>query len=395
MSVNDKDLQLRPLILSIGSDTFRMGWAGNDFPDIIAPSVYVDITENIFKTDVIEGFEEIFIKEDLIDKHLFGQEALKYQNILELRAFWKESNYNVLIKYFYNYYTQLNIKEENQFRQPLVILSPFFMTDIEKAKLQKIFFDFFHFPAILFLSESQAILSALQKVSGVIVNIGESSTFISTIYHGFTNIMARDVFPVSGKDLTNYFLNLIISEKGTGKNIILDRWLAKEIKEKTALCVMNPEQEKERIKEGLTKYNQPINFPDGTIVTISSERFMIAEPLFKPALIHIDYMGLPEAISKVIKSWERENWEELVPNIIIAGGSSLISGLKERLIAEVKLYFSEKLQDQVDIIAVSGREHMGWIGASVLYSRDQMQKGWINNPEYQAYVEETPQEGNE
>ena len=158
---------------------------------------------------------------------------------------------------------------------------------------------------------------------------------------------------------------------------------------------MNPELEKERIKEGLSKYNQPINFPDGTTVTINSERFMISEPLFNPSLIHIDYMGLPEAISKVIKSWERENWEELVPNIIISGGSSLITGLNERIIEEVKPYFSEKLKDSVEVVAVSGREHMGWIGASVLYSRDQMQKGWINNPEYQAYEAEAPQEGTE
>ncbi|GAH30776.1 unnamed protein product, partial [marine sediment metagenome] len=28
----------------------------------------------------------------------------------------------------------------------------------------------------------------------------------------------------------------------------------------------------------------------------------------------------------------------------------------------------------------SGRENMGWIGASVLYSKDQLKKGWISNP---------------
>ncbi|MFW9950524.1 MAG: hypothetical protein ACFFKA_10425, partial [Candidatus Thorarchaeota archaeon] len=28
--------QLLPLILDIGSDKFRLGWAGGDFPDLIA-----------------------------------------------------------------------------------------------------------------------------------------------------------------------------------------------------------------------------------------------------------------------------------------------------------------------------------------------------------------------
>jgi len=388
--MSDLGPQLRPLILSIGSDMFRLGWAGNDFPDIIAPSVYVDITDNLFKTDVIDGFEDIFIKEEQINKHLFGRDALKYQNILELRSFWEENNYNVLIKYFYHYYNQLKIAEENQLRQPIVILTPFFMTEMEKQKLQKVFFDFFHFPSILFLSESQAILSALQKSSGVIVNIGENHTFISTIFHGFTNIMARDVFPIAGKELTNYFFNLILTEKGVGKNLFIDKWLAKEIKEKTAICVPNPEEEIKRIKGGLSKYNQPITFPDGTNLTINAERFMLVEPLFNPIKIHIDYMGLPEAIAKVIKSWERENWEELVPNIILSGGSSLISGLKERLLAEIKPLFSERLQEMVNVIALSGRENMGWIGASVLYTKEQMQKGWVHNPEYQDSEEGSP-----
>ncbi len=200
--------------------------------------------------------------------------------------------------------------------------------------------------------------------------------------------MARDVFPISGKDLTKYFLNMIIAEKGTGKNLFLDKWLAKEIKEKTAICILNPEDEKKRIKEGLSKYNQPINFPDGTIVTINTERFMVTEPLFDPSYIHIDYMGISEAISKIIRTWERENWEELVPNIILSGGTSLIPGLKERIIAEIKNFFPEKLQGLVDVIAVSGRENMGWVGASILYSRDQLQKGWIQNPIYQVPVDE-------
>ena len=51
MSSKEKD-QLRPLIVDIGSKNFRMGWAGDDFPDIIAPSVYVDKRDYLFTSDV-------------------------------------------------------------------------------------------------------------------------------------------------------------------------------------------------------------------------------------------------------------------------------------------------------------------------------------------------------
>ncbi|MFX0010915.1 MAG: hypothetical protein ACFE9R_11410, partial [Candidatus Hermodarchaeota archaeon] len=284
-------------------------------------------------------------------------------------------------KFFHHYYDKLNIPEEYQFQQPIVIVSPFHTSEIEKSKLQEIFLNILKFPAVLFLSEAQAILSTLQKSSGVIVNLGETFTYISAIFHGFTNIMARDLFPIAGKDLTNYLLTLLLNKIGTIKKIYLDSTIAKEIKDKLSLCIINPEEEKRRIKAGLTKYDRVIDLPDGTQLKINFERFMLSEPLFNPKLIHIDYIGIHEAIAKVIKAWERENWEELLPNIILAGGTSLISGLNDRLELELQQFFSEKLKSEIKIIAASGRETMGWIGASILYSKEQLKKGWITNSE--------------
>ncbi|MEJ2277037.1 MAG: hypothetical protein P8Y70_04705 [Candidatus Lokiarchaeota archaeon] len=349
----EEDKFLKPLILDIGADKFRLGWAGKDFPEIIAPSVYVDMTDFLFESDIIEGFEEIFIKGE--EKHYYGHQALKYQNILKTHEFKKEKNYVILGKYFQYYYNQLQIPEDYHYMQPLIILSSFLMSDLEKAKLQQIFFDQFNFPYLMFLSDGKAILSTLGKTSGVVVNIGELNTYISTIFHGFTNIMARDTFPVSGKDLTDYFHNLILTGKGSRKNFYLDKWLTKEIKEKTSLCLLHPKKEKKRVKEGLSKYNRVISLPDNTKLQVNHERFMVSEPLFDPRIIHIDYISLSESIANTIKFWERENWEELLPNIILAGGSSSIPGLKDRLEKELKKYFSDKLKPKIKVIAPSGR----------------------------------------
>lgn len=371
--------QLRPLILDVGSNMTRLGWAGDDFPDVIAPSIYVDISDYLYTSDVIDGLEDIYIQESY-QSHLVGHDALKYQNILRMHEFKKENNYAVLLKFFLHYYNKLEISPEFKFKQPIIFLIPFFISELEKTKIQELFLNNLNFPCILFLSESQAILSTLQKSSGVVVNLGESNTYISTIFHGFTNIMARDVFPIAGKELTNYFLNLILTKKASRKALYMDKFIAKEIKEKLSLCLLDPEGERKRIKEGLTKYDRTVDLPDGTSLKINQERFLLAEPLFNPKLIHIDYISIAEAIAKVIRSWDRENWEELVPNIIISGGTSLITGINERLELELKNYFSEKLGSKIKIIAASGRENMGWIGASILYSKGQLKKGWINNP---------------
>ncbi|UCC20268.1 MAG: hypothetical protein JSV62_02990 [Promethearchaeota archaeon] len=379
MSSEEKN-QLRPLIIDIGSRNFRLGWAGDDFPDIITPSVYVDKTDYIFTSDVIDGLEDIYIIEKEEDSQLFGDDALKYSNILKLHEFKKESNYTIFMKFFYHYYKQLNISEENQFKQLIIIITPFFISELEKTKLTDIFFNVFDFPSILFLSENQGILSTLRKSSGVVVNIGEVNTNITTFLHGFSNTMARDTYPISGKELTAYFLNLVLTRKGSGGSVYLDKMIAKEIKDKLSLCVLDPDGEIKRIKDGLTKYNKTIDLPDGTSLDINLERFMLVEPLFNPSLIHIDYVGLAEAISKVVRFWDRENWEDLLPNIILAGGTSLIPGLDQRLKVEISKYFSEKLKDKINVIAVSGRENIGWIGSSVLWAQNKLQKGWIQNP---------------
>ncbi|MFW9950525.1 MAG: hypothetical protein ACFFKA_10430, partial [Candidatus Thorarchaeota archaeon] len=349
-----------------------------------APSVYVDVTDYLFNSNInvsetIDGLEDIFLDTNN-QIHLVGHDALKYQNILNIREFGKESNYNILLKFFYHYYQQLKIKEEFQFKQPLIIVTPFYKSKLEKAKIQELFFKYLNFPYILFLPETQAILSTLQKSSGVIVNIGESYTYISTIFHGFTNIMARDLFPITGTDITKYFLNLILSKISATKNLYIDKTIAKEIKEQISLCVLDPNGEKKRVKEGLTKYDRAVELPDGSKVVLNSERFLLSEPFFDPKIIHVDYMSIAEAISKVVKSWDRENWEELLTNVVLSGGSSLISGLSERLELELKKHFSEKLSPKIKIIAASGRDNMGWIGASVLYSKDQLKKGWLRNP---------------
>jgi len=398
MSTENKS-QLRPLIIDIGSHNFRLGWAGDDFPDIIAPSVYVDNNDYLFSSDVIDGLEDVFITEKNAENHLFGHEALKYSNILKIHEFKKEGNLNIFMKYFYHHYKQLEIAEEYHFKQPIIIITPFYISELEKTKLQDIFLNVFDFPSLLFLPENQGVLATLRKTSGVVINMGEVNTNITSFLHGFSNAMARDTYPISGKELTRYLLNLILTKKGSGESVYLDKMITKEIKDKLSLCILNPDEEIKRIKDGFTKYNRTIDLPDGTSLEINSERFLFVEPLFKPSLIHIDYMGLPEAISKVIRFWDRENWEDLLPNIIIVGGSSLIPGLDKRLKFEISKYFSDRIRDKINVIVVSGRENLGWIASSVIWAQGKLKKGWIQNPNQEVNeqvqnVEDPNQNGN-
>jgi actin-related protein len=291
---------LKPLIIDIGTASFRLGFAGEGFPIIKVPTIYADITDPLFKSDIIAGFEELFITESM-DQLLFGTEALKYKDILKIHDFYKEKNFPVLNNFFLYYYYQLGIPDEFLFQQPIIVLVPFFTSEGVKVKLQNLFLNELHFPSINFVNFSECILASLGKKTGVVINLGEESSFVSTIYHGFSNITAREFFPIAGKDLTDYFMDLILFNK-KHKVSYIDRWIAREIKEKTAICVLNPKEIKHKIKEGLDSYDQEIRLPDGNSFTINLERFMIVEPLFNPSLIHIDVRDLPQLVADLIKS---------------------------------------------------------------------------------------------
>jgi len=368
----------KALIIDIGSSNFRMGWAGSDESEIIEPSIYAHTTNFKFQSEFIDGFKEMFsnkIKND----YLFGNEALNYQGILKLEDLNKEESSNIFIKYFLHQYQKLNIPNEFQFKQPIILIDPFLMTDLEKANYKKIFFEQLKFPSLLFLPSDMAILTTLNKVDGVIVNIGGKNTRISSVYHGFTDSMAKDSVPIGGRELTNYFLNMILTGKGANKNFFFDFWMAKKIKEEMALCVLHPKQERNKIKEDFTEYDRIINLPNKYSFKINFERFMLVEPLFNPQLIHIEHRNLIESIVKSIKFWEREQRAELLSNIILAGGGSQIPGLKERIQFELKKHFAEKLEKIIKVISPKNRENMAWIGASILSSQGKLKEG-IKNP---------------
>lgn len=375
---NSNEEFLKPLILDIGTANFRFGFAGDDFPDVIVPSIYADITEPLFKSDIIEGFEELFIA-DSMDQVLFGIEALKYKDILNIREFYKEKNFSILNNFFLHYYYQLDIPDEFLFQQPIIILFPFLSSESDRGKLQNLFLTELNFPSINFVNFSECILSALGKKTGIVINLGEQNSFVSTIYKGFSNITAREFFPIAGKDLTAYLMDLILFNKHY-KVSFLDKWIAREIKEKAALCVLNPKEIKQKIIDGLHSYDQEIRLPDGTTITINEERYMIAEPLFNPNLLHLDIADITQLIAELVKSWNRENWAELLENIVISGGCSLIKDLGKRLQVELVKWFSDKLKNKIKIITPAGRENMGWVGASILYSQGLLTKGWIQNP---------------
>jgi len=160
----------------------------------------------------------------------------------------------------------------------------------------------------------------------------------------------------------------------------------------------------------------PYELPDGNIVDLGIERFQPAEYLFDPAyfdptrcepnlLVHLgvdmtspNYHSLSETApqmaglhSMVVDSLfkcEPENYNPLLSNLVVTGGTSNIEGLPDRIKydVETKLHLTlPNLRVKVTAANPNSRALSAWIGGSIVASMGSVHEMWVTKKEYQEY----------
>lgn len=88
-----------------------------------------------------------------------------------------------------------------------------------------------------------------------------------------------------------------------------------------------------------------------------------------------------QAIAKVLMKTPIDSRKELSANILLCGGTSLLDGLPERLLAELQISLPD-LTPHFRVHAESDRKFSVWRGGSFLAGLDQFQSSWSMNWEY-------------
>jgi actin-related protein len=148
--------------------------------------------------------------------------------------------------------------------------------------------------------------------------------------------------------------------------------------------------------------SQQYTLPDGHILDIGNERFLVGELLFRPDAVpnlfppnerifpdidpHYTYHGLHKMISASIDSTDADLRRTMYENIVLSGGSTLLPGLAARLQREITnnigpLYRVKFLTGN----AISDRRYTDWLGGSILASLGSFHQMWISQAEYQEY----------
>jgi len=170
-----------------------------------------------------------------------------------------------------------------------------------------------------------------------------------------------------------------LAERRLNLTSTAEREILRDIKEKVCYVALNYADE---LKEASDKTYE---LPDGEIITIRGEdRISCPETLFSSAdavyLSRDTFEGIHSMVYASIIKCDADLHAGLFGNIILAGGTTMLPGIQERMTKEMQALVPPTMQ--IKVVAPPERKHSVWIGGSILASLSTFQQMWISKQEY-------------
>ena len=362
-------IQNKPLVIDNGTGFTKNGFAGEDQPRSVFPTIIGYPKYQIIMTDVEHYVREYYIGEEAINlrgvlKLVYPVEHGQVQDWDAMERIWH-----------YTFYNDLRV---NPNEHPILLTEPPLNKNQNKEKMAELMFDTFNVPAMYISMQAILSLYASGRTTGIVVDSGDGVTHIVPVYEGFAISHAIHRSDIGGRDITDY-LRRLLRQRGYSLSSSAEREIVRDIKERLCYVALDPEKEL-KLAEKVSGMEKTYTLPDGETLTIGAERFMAPELLFNPGAIGSEENPLDELIYRSIQNCDVDLRRDLYSNIVLSGGSTMFPGLKERLHKELTELVPETME--VKIIAPPERRYSVWIGGSILSSLKTFAKLWVTKKEY-------------
>ncbi|XP_070580850.1 actin, cytoplasmic 3-like isoform X1 [Ptychodera flava] len=348
------------VLIDNGSTTCMVGFAGEEKPEAVFPSVVGQ-----------QPSEDQGI--------LVGDEALSKRATLTLTCPVEGgiiTDWDGIEKIWHHAYQKLGVASKDR---PVFLTESPFNPKANREKTTQILFEKFNVPALYIGNTGLLCLFASGRTSGVVVDIGYGVTHIVPVHD--KKIVPNTIvkLPVSGRDLDNYLVKKLTAEHPYFSKMPADSKVISDVKENLCSVALDFQQE---LAKANTSSEKSHELPDGQTITIGDERFRCPEALFQPSLLGIESPGIHEILNTSIAKCPASVHKELYANIVLSGGTSLLPGLEGRLQKEMTALAPSGTQ--VKVIARPEFKYASWIGSSIVASliaptNPQM---WLSKAEY-------------
>jgi actin len=247
----------------------------------------------------------------------------------------------------------------------------------EKRRLFELFFDKYQVMGFYPILDSLLTMYSGGFQTGLVIEMGASSTRIVPIYQGYILSHAIEVIQIGGTILDSFMFDQL-QNAGFSTDSSVRREIGRVLKERSCFVSLDYNEDISHVKK------KEYRLPDGDMIELGVERFKVPELLFKPGLFNLEEKALHTAILDVISKCDVDTRSELLENIFLSGGSSVIPQLEIRLQNELEIGLEQRgfSMRTPRIIAPKQRFFSCWIGGSILSNLPGFQNSWVKRPQY-------------
>ncbi|XP_071391097.1 actin CyI, cytoplasmic [Centroberyx affinis] len=359
-----------PIVLDTGSGLMKAGFADQDLPSIIFPTIIG-----------LPKYEEI-MNGSLERESYIGHEAQHMRGVLALKHPMKNGiirNWDEMEKIWHHTFQQLSVDPEDH----PVLLTEAAMNPLEnRSRMVEVMFECFNVPFAYVAMQAVLALYASGRSTGVVFDSGDGVSHSVPVFEGYCLPHAVQRFPLAGVDVTMH-LKKLLQEQGVCMRTTAEMEIVREMKEKCCCVALN--YEAELAQGGPSSREMGYSMPDGQFVCLGTERFRAPEILFKPELIGRDHYGMHESVFKSILSSDIDLRRGFLGNIVLSGGNTLLPGLPERLQAEIEGMVPPDMAECVRVTSPRDRDFSVWSGGAVLANLPTFTSAWIAREEYEEF----------
>ncbi|KAG6512741.1 actin-related protein 4-like [Zingiber officinale] len=421
--------EVSAIVLDLGSYTCKAGYAGEDSPKAVFPSVVGSI-DQVGVVDEVKPEKDSEITYDSKNadktktrKLYVGSQALGYRrDQMEVISPFKDGvvDWDIVDNIWNHAFRECLLIDPKE--HPMLLAEPSSNTPQQREKAAELMFESYKVPA-LFVAKNAVLTSfSSGRATSLVVDSGGGSTTVAAVHDGFVLQKAVLTSPVGGELLTDCMMKSLESKgttlrprysfkkkeirQGEFQIINLDfpnttesyklysqRAIASDIKESVCRVPDTAFEETAYANVPMTSYE----LPDGQTIEVGADRFKIPDILFNPSLVltipgmesftsSTSVSGLSQMVIESINRCDVDIRRELFSSILLAGGTASMLQLKERL--EKDLMEEAPQAARVKVLASGNsteRRFSVWIGGSILASLGSFQQMWFSKAEYEEH----------